>query len=214
MTKRDFYRVLGVSAGAAPADIKRAYRRIAFAVHPDAGDHPDPERFREIHEAYETLSNPDRRRSYDIEIAVRRQPLSAEPRRTKRPAAVREDFLTIRPSIEKLLDHIGQNFLRYRRKSGGPMRRLGMEAILDADEARFGCRVPFDVPCYISCQRCGGMGEWWGLCPDCYGRGAIESTRDLVLEIPAGARDGDRFEVDLGGVGISNLLLEVRVIVA
>ena len=121
MTKRDLYRVLGVSAGAAPADIKRAYRRIAFAVHPDVGDHPDPERFRESREAYETLSNPDRRRSYDIEIAIRRQPLSAEPLRTKRSVAVRDDFLTMRPSIEELLDHIGQNFFGYRSKSGGPL---------------------------------------------------------------------------------------------
>lgn len=214
MAKRDLYRVLGVSAGAAPVDIKRAYRRIAFVVHPDVGDHPDPERFREIREAYETLSNPDRRRSYDIEIAIRRQPLSAEPLRTKRQVAVRDDFLTMRPSIEELLDHIGQNLFGYRRKSGGPLRRLGVEAIIDAEEARFGCRVPFSVPSYISCQRCRGTGEWWGLCPDCYGRGIVESARELVLEIPSGASDGDRFEVDLGGVGISNLLLEVRVIVA
>jgi curved DNA-binding protein CbpA len=121
MTKRDLYRVLGVSAGAAPADIKRAYRRIAFAVHPDVGDHADSDRFRKIREAYETLSNPDRRRSYDIEIAIRRQPLSAEPLRSKRPVGVRDDFLTMRPSIEELLDHIGQNFFGYRSKSGAPL---------------------------------------------------------------------------------------------
>ena len=214
MSRQDLYRILGVSAGAPPAEIKRAYRRIAFTVHPDVGERPDPDRFREIHEAYEILSNPNRRRSYDVEIAVRRQPLSAEPLRRTGPITIRDDFLTIRPSIEELLDHVGQNFFGYRNKSGGPLRRLEMEAILDAEEARFGCRVPFSVPSYISCPRCRGMGEWWGLCPECYGRGLIESVRELILEIPPGASDGDRFEVDLGRVGIINLLLEVRVIVA
>jgi molecular chaperone DnaJ len=213
MPRQDLYRILGVSAGAAPAEIKRAYRRIAFTVHPDVGERPDAERFREIHEAYEILSNPNRRRSYDVEVAVRRQPLSAEPLRTTRPITVLDDFLTMRPSIEELLDHVGQNFFGHRNKSGGPLRRLGMEAILDTEEARFGCRVPFSVPSYIRCQRCRGTGEWWGLCPECYGRGIVESMRELVLEIPPGASDGDQFEVDLGGLGISNLLLEVRVIV-
>ena len=214
MPERDLYRVLGVSVGAAPAEIKRAYRRVAFSVHPDVGERPDPERFREIHDAYEILSNPDRRRSYDVEIAIRRQPLSAEPLRARDPVALREDFLTFRPSIEELLEQIDQNFFGYRRKSGGPLRRLGVEAILDAEEARFGCRVPFSVPCPITCPRCGGTGEWWVLCPDCYGRGVLESTREVVLDIPPGARDGDVFQVELAGVGISNLLLEIRLVVA
>jgi molecular chaperone DnaJ len=152
------------------------------------GERPDPERFREIHEAYEILSDPDRRRSYDVEISIRRRPLSAEPLRTKVSVTVLDDFLTVRPSIEELLDHIGQNFFGYREKSGGRRHRLGMEAILDVEEALFGCRVPLRVPCYVRCPRCGGTGEWWGLCPACYGRGIVESTRELVLEIPPGAR--------------------------
>jgi molecular chaperone DnaJ len=85
MPRRDFYRVLGVSTGAAPAEIKRAYRRIAFDVHPEVGERPDPERFREVHEAYETLSDPDRRRSYDVEISIRRRPLSGGAVAAKNP---------------------------------------------------------------------------------------------------------------------------------
>jgi molecular chaperone DnaJ len=214
MPKRDLYRILGVSTRAAPGEIKRAYRRIVFDVHPDVGERPDAERFREAHEAYETLSNPDRRRSYDVEISIRRRPLSAEPLRPKAPVTVLDDFLMIRPSIDEVLDQIAQNFFGYREKSGGRQRRLGMEAILDADEARFGCRVPFRVPCFVRCRSCDGAGEWWGLCPNCYGRGIVESARELILEIPPGARDGETFEVELGDVGIGNLLLEVRVIVA
>jgi molecular chaperone DnaJ len=214
MPKRDLYGTLGVSVRAAPGEIKLAYRQIAFAVHPDVGERPDPQRFREIHEAYEILSNPDRRRFYDVEISIRRRPLSAEPQRPKTPVTILDDFLTIRPSIEEVLDHIGQNFFGSRKKSGGLQRRLGLEAILDAEEARFGCRVPLNVPCYVRCRRCEGRGEWWGLCPGCYGRGIVESVRELALRIPPGTRDGEKFEVDLGDIGIGNLLLDVRIVVA
>jgi DnaJ-class molecular chaperone len=213
MPKRDLYRILGVSTQAATGEIKRAYRQIAFAVHPDVGERPDLERFREVHEAYETLINPDRRHSYDVEMSIRRRPLSAEPLRPKAPITVLGDFLTVRPSIEEVLDHIEQNSFGYRQKSGGRQRRLGVEAILDAEEARFGCRVVFDVPCFVRCRSCGGTSEWWGLCPNCYGRGIVESARELMLQIPPGARGGETFEVDLGDAGIANLLLEVRVIV-
>jgi molecular chaperone DnaJ len=214
MPKRDLYRILGVPIGAAPTEIKRAYRRIAFNVHPDVGERPDPEQFREAHEAYEVLSNPDRRRSYDIDVSVPRRPMAAEPLRRRSPVTVLDDFLTIRPSVEEVLDQVAQNFFGYREKSGGRQRRLGLEAILDAEEARFGCRVPFRVPCLVTCPQCDGTSDRWRLCATCYGRGVVESTREVVLDIPTGASDGERFEVDLSEAGITNLLLEVRVIVA
>jgi molecular chaperone DnaJ len=212
MPKGDFYEILGVPPQAGSGDIKRAYRRIAFALHPDVGERSDPERFRQAHEAYQILSNPEERRAYDIRVG-NRQPPMAEPLRANAPVTITEDFLTFRPSVEELLDHIRQNFFGYRPKSGGPYRRLGMEAILEQEEARFGCRLPFNVPGYVDCEQCGGSGEWRGICPDCYGRGVAEGTRRIVLEIPPGVRDGERFEIDLSYVGISNLLLEVRVVV-
>lgn len=211
MPKRDLYRILGLSTQAAPGEIKRAYRRIAFNVHPDVGRRPDPERFREVHEAYEILSDPDRRRSYDVEICTRRRPLKAEPLRSQPPVCILDDFLTVRPSIEVLLDQIGQNFFGYREKRGVQLRHLGMEAVLDTEEARFGCRLPFRVPCYVRCRTCAGTGERWGLWTDCCGRGIIQSTGELALEFSPGTRDGERFELDLESLGITNALLEVRV---
>jgi DnaJ-class molecular chaperone len=80
MPKRDPYRILGV---AAPAEIKRAYRRIAFELHPDVGKPADPERFREAHEAYEILNDPNQRRSYDSKLGSQRQSLTAEPLRSR-----------------------------------------------------------------------------------------------------------------------------------
>src|SRR5674476_1339203 len=66
-TKRDFYEVLGVDRQATPAELKRAYRGLAMRYHPDRnpGDHTAEDNFKEIGEAYQVLSDPDRRQRYD-----------------------------------------------------------------------------------------------------------------------------------------------------
>jgi DnaJ-class molecular chaperone len=130
--------------------------------------------------------------------------------RPKAPVTILDDFH--QPSIDEVLDHIRQNFFGYQPKGSFPRRRLGVEAVLDTDEARFGCRIPFRVNCYVRCWRCAGSGEpRWGLCPDCYGQGGAESSRDLILEIPSDSRHGQRYEVALGDAGIDNVLLDLRI---
>jgi molecular chaperone DnaJ len=67
MSKRDYYEVLGVSKSSSPDEIKKAYRKIALQYHPDRnpGDHSSEEKFKEAAEAYDVLSNPDKRAQYD-----------------------------------------------------------------------------------------------------------------------------------------------------
>ncbi len=66
MARRDFYEVLGVGRGAAPDDIQQAYRKLARTYHPDVNKDPGAEeRFKEINEAYQALSDPELRKRYD-----------------------------------------------------------------------------------------------------------------------------------------------------
>ena len=67
MAKRDFYEILGVSKGASADEIKKAYRKVAMQFHPDRnpGDKPSEEKFKEAAEAYEILSDHDKRAQYD-----------------------------------------------------------------------------------------------------------------------------------------------------
>jgi curved DNA-binding protein CbpA len=142
MPKRDFYEILGVPPQAAPGEIKRAYRRIALELHPDMGVRSHPERFREAHEAYEILSDPERRRSYDVGLENQRMLASELP---TQPVTIVHDLRELRPSLEGLLCRSKPHFFARRPKSGGMYRRLRLDAILEPEEAHFGCRLPLDV---------------------------------------------------------------------
>ncbi|MFH1480929.1 MAG: DnaJ C-terminal domain-containing protein [Pseudomonadota bacterium] len=68
MAGKDYYKILGVSKSASPGEIKKAYRKLAMKYHPDQnkGDKTAEERFKEINEAYAVLSNPEKRKQYDM----------------------------------------------------------------------------------------------------------------------------------------------------
>ena len=67
MAKRDYYEILGVTKGADEGEVKKAYRQMALKYHPDKnpGDKASEEKFKEAAEAYEVLSNPDKKARYD-----------------------------------------------------------------------------------------------------------------------------------------------------
>jgi DnaJ-class molecular chaperone len=72
MYPRNYYAVLRVPEDADPATIRHAYRVLAHRYHPDAGSGSSPQKFRDATEAYDVLSDPERRHEHDIDLARRR----------------------------------------------------------------------------------------------------------------------------------------------
>jgi curved DNA-binding protein CbpA len=186
VAKSNFYQQLAVPMGAEPAEILFAYRRIMLTVDPNVGARSDPEQYRDTQDAYLVLSNPDRRRAHDIELSTGRRTFATEAPRWKPPVTIPGDFTSMTPSPEELLDHISQNFHGYRRKSDGPFRRLGLDAILQREDTRFGCHLPVSL---------------------------FTSRSQVLFEIPRDTQDGEIFEMDLSKIGIHNLTLQLRVVV-
>ncbi len=77
--EKDYYAILGVSRTAEPHEVQEAFRRLAKRHHPDYVGDQGTRKFQQIQEAYEVLSNPDRRRNYDADLRRRREQASTRP---------------------------------------------------------------------------------------------------------------------------------------
>ncbi len=116
----DYYAVLGISKEADQAAVRRAFRKLARRYHPDMGEGSSSDRFREITEAYETLSDPVRRRAYDRSLRPRMrvpvEPMTAPPMSAY---ASRRDLFWELAELERTFDELFSSFEsgfpRYRR---------------------------------------------------------------------------------------------------
>ena len=205
--KKDFYRVLDIDHSASPSEIKKAYRAAAKKFHPDVSAKND-RKFKQVLEAYETLSDPQKRIAYDKEdqSGVVSHPKPQEPFQPN-------DFpLDIFDGIDRAFGELNDFWvdlapgLFTEVKEG--QREQSVEIILTPDEAREGGEISFDIPFWTTCNRCRGTGRSQGLiCGRCRGEGAERSRKKVTVAIPPGARDGmrtcipagaeDRFETNL-----------------
>jgi molecular chaperone DnaJ len=174
MAKRDYYEVLGVDRNAGEDDIKKAYRRLAMKFHPDRNpDKPDTEaKFKEATEAYEVLSDPERRRVYD-----QLGHAGLDPNGMGGARGFSGSFSDI------FGDVFGEIFGgaaagRAQNRRGADLRYT-LE--LELEQAVRGETVEIRVPVLGTCDDCGGSGAKKGTtpstCPDCGGSGQLRVSQ-------------------------------------
>ena len=156
MAARDLYSVLGVSRKASADEIKKAYRKLARKYHPDRnpGDKEAEERFKEVQEAYDTLSDPEKREQYDAGGMFS----------GFGPRGFGGGRLHVGPG-RHLLDRLRAPRRRTRRlRSRG--RDLETEVRLSFEQAMEGAEVSVTVPKQATCATCGGSGAKPGTVAD------------------------------------------------
>jgi molecular chaperone DnaJ len=177
-TDKDFYKVLGVSRTAGDDEIKRAYRKLAQKHHPDAnqGNPAAEDRFKEISEAYTTLSDPEQRKEYD---EVRRLVESGGFAGFRSSGA--GPYGGQRMRVEDLGDLFGGlgDVFGFGGARRGPTRGADStaELTLSFEEAVKGVTTTVAVRAEAPCSRCGGSGAEpdtsVSTCPTCKGKGTI-----------------------------------------
>jgi molecular chaperone DnaJ len=177
MAKRDYYEVLGVSRGAAEADLKAAFRKLAMKHHPDRnpGDKESERRFKEINEAYDVLKDGDKRAAYD-----RFGHAAFEHGGAGGAAGFGADFAS---SFADIFDDLFGMGGGRRGRAGGRERgadlRYNMEITLS--EAFSGKPAQIRIPTSVTCESCSGSGARAGskpkTCTTCGGYGKIRHAQ-------------------------------------
>jgi molecular chaperone DnaJ len=178
--KRDYYEVLGVSREVSEAEIKKAYRRLARSHHPDAnpGDSDAEERFKELTEAYEVLSNPEARRAYDTYGHQVPRGAGAGGYPGGDPFGGFQDIFDA-----FFGDRFGDSFFGAS-TSQTPTRGSHAEVEVEVSlrEAAYGVDREINVQLVSNCGVCEGVGGTEShVCGTCGGAGAVRTIRESIL---------------------------------
>jgi len=171
MAKRDYYEILGVERGADDKEIKKAYRRVAMKYHPDRnpGDKESEDKFKEANEAYEVLSDDQKRGAYDQFGHAGVDPSSGGGGFGGGGSA----------SFSDIFGDVFGDIFGGARNRGGPQRGSDLRYTLELEleEAVRGTEVKIKVPTLVSCEECNGNGAKKGsqpvTCTTCGGAGQV-----------------------------------------
>ena len=187
--KRDYYEVLGVSRGASEDEIKKAYKKMARKYHPDLnpGDKTAEEKFKEVNEAYEVLSNPDKKARYDQYGHAGVDPNFGAGGFGGGGFDGGFDFGDLGDIFGSFF---GGGFGGGRRTNPNAPQRgesIRMSIAISFEEAAFGCEKEVTVERYETCDTCHGNGCAPGtspeVCPDCHGTGTVQVRRQTPMGV-------------------------------
>src|SRR5436305_8843627 len=195
MEYKDYYKVLGVSKSASTEDIKKAFRKLARRYHPDVnpGDKKSEEKFKEINEAYEVLSDPAKRRKYDM-LGPNWQeqfgfPSSAGGRNNFRGSSMNYNSGGFSDFFEALFGRPTTSA----RKTGEDIEQK-VEVTLQ--EAYSGGMRTFNIQSTEPCPVCRGTRVVAGKsCTNCNGLGTLGRSKRIQVKIPAGVDNGSKIRV-------------------
>ena len=176
--KRDYYEVLGRSKGASEDEIKKAYKKLARKYHPDMnpGDKEAEEKFKEVNEANEVLSDPQKKARYDQFGFAGVDPSYGAGGPGWGDGAAGFDFGDLGDIFGSFF---GGGFGGGRRNPNAPQRgeSIRMSITVDFVEAAFGCEKEVTLERSEICDTCRGSGSAPGttpeVCPDCHGTGTV-----------------------------------------
>ncbi len=180
----DYYHLLGVPRTASTDDMKKAYRKLARELHPDAkpGDAAAEERFKQVARAYEVLSDPEARARYDR---------FGEQGVGGNAGGPNVGDMFGGGGLGDLFDHFfsgsGTPFGGGSRGPAGPPRGQDLEVVADVafEQAVFGATVPVTLRTAVRCEDCSGTGAGAGTkpvtCSECNGRGQVQRVRQSML---------------------------------
>jgi DnaJ-class molecular chaperone len=216
---RDYYEVLGLNKNASASDIKSAFRKQARKYHPDVnpGDKSAEEKFKELNEAYEVLSDPEKRKRYDT-----LGPNWKAGEEFRPPPNWRQES----PDFGDMSDAFGAGASGFsdffetlfgggrgaragRSGAGFAMRGRDIEADIELglEEAHRGGTRSLSLQTSQICPECRGTGskDNKAPCPTCRGAGAIQLPKTLEVTIPAGVREGSVIRLaGQGEPGVNN----------
>ena len=192
-TESDYYELLGVPRNASDADLKRAFRNLARELHPDVSSEPGADvRFREVAEAYEVLSDPERRGIYDRYGKAGLKRGGFEPHFA--------DFGSLSDIFAAFFgeDFLGAGGGRQRAQRGGDVQAV---VEIDLEEAFTGATVTVPLDIALPCERCETRGAEPGTgmraCSTCGGSGVVRSVTQNIF----GQFVQQRACPECGGVG-------------